>query len=47
MPRSARSPDNAGNGEAAERRMLGRRSFTGNVWSPSKYFPESLRPEKK
>jgi len=30
-----------------ELRILGCRNFTANVWAPSKYFPESLTPEKK
>ena len=30
-----------------ELRILGCRSFTVNVWAPSKYFPESMTPEKK
>jgi len=30
-----------------ELRILGCCNFTTNVWSPSRYFPESLRPEKK
>jgi len=24
--------------------LLGCRNFTVNVWAPSKYFPESMRP---
>ncbi|HTM10778.1 MAG TPA: hypothetical protein VL754_20525 [Verrucomicrobiae bacterium] len=30
-----------------ELRILGCRNFTATVWSPSRYFPETLRPEKK
>src|SRR4029079_3403563 len=30
-----------------ELRILGCNNFTVNVWAPSKYFPESMRPEKK
>src|SRR5678815_1070795 len=30
-----------------ELRILGCRNFTVNVWAPSKYFPESMTPEKK
>ena len=30
-----------------ELRILGCRNFTVNVWAPSKYFPESIRPENK
>ena len=30
-----------------ELRILGCRNFTTNLWAPSKYFPELLRPEKK
>jgi hypothetical protein len=25
-------------------RILGCRNFTANVWAPSKYFPESMKP---
>jgi hypothetical protein len=27
-----------------ELRILGCRNFAANVWSPSKYFPESMKP---
>jgi hypothetical protein len=30
-----------------ELRILGCHNVTVNVWSPSRYFPESVRPEKK
>ena len=30
-----------------ELRILGCHNFTANVWAPSKYFPESIRPENK
>jgi len=30
-----------------ELRILGCRNFAAHVWAPSKYFPESLRAEKK
>ena len=30
-----------------ELRILGCRNFSANVWAPSKYFPESMTPEKK
>ncbi len=30
-----------------ELRILGCRNFTAQLWSPSKYFPDVLRPEKK
>jgi hypothetical protein len=30
-----------------ELRILGCRNFVVNVWSPSRYFPETLRPDKK
>jgi hypothetical protein len=30
-----------------ELRILGCHNFTATVWSPSRYFPETLRPEKK
>jgi hypothetical protein len=30
-----------------ELRILGCHNFTAQLWSPSKYFPESLHPEDK
>ena len=27
-----------------ELRILGCNNFTANVWAPSKYFPESMKP---
>jgi hypothetical protein len=30
-----------------ELRILGCSNFTVNVWAPSKYFPESMRPDGK
>ncbi len=30
-----------------ELRILGCRNFSTHLWAPSKYFPESMRPEKK
>lgn len=30
-----------------ELRILGCRNFSAQLWSPSKYFPEVMRPEKK
>jgi len=30
-----------------ELRILGCCYFTAQVWAPSRYFPESLRPENK
>ena len=30
-----------------ELRILGCRNFSAQVWSPSKYFPEVLKPENK
>ena len=30
-----------------ELRILGCHNFTAQIWAPSRYFPESLRPEGK
>ncbi|MBI2985418.1 MAG: hypothetical protein HYY45_01490, partial [Deltaproteobacteria bacterium] len=30
-----------------ELRILGCRNFSTHLWAPSKYFPESMRPEGK
>lgn len=30
-----------------ELRILGCRNFSAHLWAPSRYFPESLRPEGK